>query len=214
LPRYARNDRVFSSPTSQGPCVIQGPEIRVLCSSGAALFAGAFTKLKPSTEAGLSIFPLLWCIASMLLAYFDKTFALNAPLKSIRIIAYATALLFFLGEARLANEKRSLSVYSILSLSALPMLAYIIPMIAARFSSADFAMGTMIEAALIASVWLYALSQVITAALSPEYIPVDAEAEADPAANEAEASAERATDGEPTQDCDNNEATDKTDDNN
>lgn len=182
--------------------------------SGAALFAGAFTKLKPSSNAATSIFPIVWGIVSMLVAYFDDTIALNSPLKSIRIIAYATALLFFLGEARLANEKRSVSTYTLFSLASVPMIAYVIPMIAARFSKAGFSMGTVIETALIASVWLYAVSQVITAALSPEYIPVDTEAEADPAANEAEVLAEPATDGEPTCDCNNNETTEKTDDNN
>lgn len=77
--------------------------------SGAALVMYAiFGSYKSTAAKLLSLCPPLYCAAQTLILYFDKTIAVNGPIKILTQLAYVALMLMFVADAGIAVEKKGI----------------------------------------------------------------------------------------------------------
>ena len=81
------------------------PQIKVVLTALAAVYFFLIPSDKMADNGILpfvSILPALYAVVSMLAVYFDKTYAMNSPVKIYDLAMYAAMALFFVAEARCA----------------------------------------------------------------------------------------------------------------
>ncbi len=79
------------------------PQIKVVLTALAAVYFFLITSDKMAGSEILSfvsMLPALYAVISMLSVYFDKTYAMNSPVKIYDLAMYAAMALFFVAEAR------------------------------------------------------------------------------------------------------------------
>lgn len=80
-------------------------QIRIVLTALAAIYFFAVTSEKASDTAlfpFVSLLPVLFAVFSILCTYFDKSYGMNAPVKTYDLMMYITMALFFTAEARCA----------------------------------------------------------------------------------------------------------------
>lgn len=129
--------------------------------SAAYLIISAVTKTeeKPVLTT-LGFFPVLWTAVCLLRIYFDRTSAINNPVKIFSQMALAAVMLFFLSELRIRVGKPVLRVYLAFSGAAAMLgFSYSVSLIAAYFSGVDGLSGDILLAVVILLCAVYAFSR-------------------------------------------------------
>lgn len=128
--------------------------------TAAYLIISAVTKTeeKPALTA-LGFFPVLWTAVCLLRIYFDRTSAINNPVKIFSQMALAAVMLFFLSELRIRVEKPVLRVYLAFSGAAAMLgFSYSVSLIAAYLSGVGGLSGDVLLAVVILLCAVYAFS--------------------------------------------------------
>ena len=85
---------------STGLPILEIVKLVLMALSAAYFFLAAAKESKTGGGfALLSLCPMLYAVVSLLLVYFDKTYAMNSPLKSYQLLLYISMALFFSAEA-------------------------------------------------------------------------------------------------------------------
>lgn len=128
--------------------------------TAAYLIISALTKTeeKPALTA-LGFFPVLWTAVCLLRIYFDRTSAINNPVKIFSQMALAAVMLFFLSELRIRVGKPVLRVYLAFSGAAAMLgFSYSVSLIAAYLSGVGELSGDVLLAVVILLCAVYAFS--------------------------------------------------------
>jgi len=128
--------------------------------TAAYLIISAVTKTeeKPALTA-LGFFPVLWTAVCLLRIYFDRTSAINNPVKIFSQMALAAVMLFFLSELRIRVGKPVLRVYLAFSGAAAMLgFSYSVSLIAAYLSGVGGLSGDVLLAVVILLCAVYAFS--------------------------------------------------------
>lgn len=128
--------------------------------TAAYLIISALTKTeeKPALTA-LGFFPVLWTAVCLLRIYFDRTSAINNPVKIFSQMALAAVMLFFLSELRIRVGKPVLRVYLAFSGAAAMLgFSYSVSLIAAYLSGVGGLSGDVLLAVVILLCAVYAFS--------------------------------------------------------
>ena len=128
--------------------------------TAAYLIISAVTKTeeKPALTA-LGFFPVLWTAVCLLRIYFDRTSAINNPVKIFSQMALAAVMLFFLSELRIRVGKPVMRVYLAFSGAAAMLgLSYSVSLIAAYLSGVGGLSGDVLLAVVILLCAVYAFS--------------------------------------------------------
>lgn len=128
--------------------------------TAAYLIISAVTKTeeKPALTA-LGFFPVLWTAVCLLRIYFDRTSAINNPVKIFSQMALAAVMLFFLSELRIRVGKPVMRVYLAFSGAAAMLgFSYSVSLIAAYFSGVGGLSGDVLLAVVILLCAVYAFS--------------------------------------------------------
>ena len=128
--------------------------------TAAYLIISAVTKTeeKPALTA-LGFFPVLWTAVCLLRIYFDRTSAINNPVKIFSQMALAAVMLFFLSELRIRVGKPVLRVYLAFSGAAAMLgFSYSVSLIAAYLSGVGELSGDVLLAVVILLCAVYAFS--------------------------------------------------------
>lgn len=128
--------------------------------TSAYLIISAVTKTeeKPALTA-LGFFPVLWTAVCLLRIYFDRTSAINNPVKIFSQMALAAVMLFFLSELRIRVGKPVLRVYLAFSGAAAMLgFSYSVSLIAAYLSGVGGLSGDVLLAVVILLCAVYAFS--------------------------------------------------------
>lgn len=128
--------------------------------TAAYLIISAVTKTeeKPALTA-LGFFPVLWTAVCLLRIYFDRTSAINNPVKIFSQMALAAVMLFFLSELRIRVGKPVLRVYLAFSGAAAMLgFSYSVSLIAAYLSGVGGLSGDVLLAVVILLCSVYAFS--------------------------------------------------------
>ena len=128
--------------------------------TAAYLIISAVTKTeeKPALTA-LGFFPVLWTAVCLLRIYFDRTSAINNPVKIFSQMALAAVMLFFLSELRIRVGKPVLRVYLAFSGAAAMLgFSYSVSLIAAYLSGVGGLPGDVLLAVVILLCAVYACS--------------------------------------------------------
>lgn len=128
--------------------------------TAAYLIISAVTKTeeKPALTA-LGFFPVLWTAVCLLRIYFDRTSAINNPVKIFSQMALAAVMLFFLSELRIRVGKPVMRVYLAFSGAAAMLgFSYSVSLIAAYLSGVGGLSGDVLLAVVILLCAVYAFS--------------------------------------------------------
>lgn len=128
--------------------------------TAAYLIISAVTKTeeKPALTA-LGFFPVLWMAVCLLRIYFDRTSAINNPVKIFSQMALAAVMLFFLSELRIRVGKPVMRVYLAFSGAAAMLgFSYSVSLIAAYLSGVGGLSGDVLLAVVILLCAVYAFS--------------------------------------------------------
>lgn len=128
--------------------------------TAAYLIISALTKTeeKPALTA-LGFFPVLWTAVCLLRIYFDRTSAINNPVKIFSQMALAAVMLFFLSELRIRVGKPVMRVYLAFSGAAAMLgFSYSVSLIAAYLSGVGGLSGDVLLAVVILLCAVYAFS--------------------------------------------------------
>ena len=128
--------------------------------TAAYLIISAVTKTeeKPALTA-LGFFPVLWTAVCLLRIYFDRTSAINNPVKIFSQMALSAVMLFFLSELRIRVGKPVLRVYLAFSGAAAMLgFSYSVSLIAAYLSGVGGLSGDVLLAVVILLCAVYAFS--------------------------------------------------------
>ena len=128
--------------------------------TAAYLIISAVTKTeeKPALTA-LGFFPVLWTAVCLLRIYFDRTSAINNPVKIFSQMALAAVMLFFLTELRIRVGKPVMRVYLAFSGAAAMLgFSYSVSLIAAYLSGVGGLSGDVLLAVEILLCAVYAFS--------------------------------------------------------
>lgn len=128
--------------------------------TAAYLIISAVTKSeeKPALTA-LGFFPVLWTAVCLLRIYFDRTSAINNPVKIFSQMALAAVMLFFLSELRIRVGKPVMRVYLAFSGAAAMLgFSYSVSLIAAYLSGVGGLSGDVLLAVVILLCAVYAFS--------------------------------------------------------
>lgn len=128
--------------------------------TAAYLIISAVTKTeeKPALTA-LGFFPVLWTAVCLLRIYFDRTSAINNPVKIFSQMALAAVMLFLLSELRIRVGKPVMRVYLAFSGAAAMLgFSYSVSLIAAYLSGVGGLSGDVLLAVVILLCAVYAFS--------------------------------------------------------
>lgn len=128
--------------------------------TAAYLIISALTKTeeKPALTA-LGFFPVLWTAVCLLRIYFDRTSAINNPVKIFSQMALSAVMLFFLSELRIRVGKPVMRVYLAFSGAAAMLgFSYSVSLIAAYLSGVGGLSGDVLLAVVILLCAVYAFS--------------------------------------------------------
>ena len=98
---------------STGIAVLKLVQLVLMALAAAYFFLTAAKDAKASGGfALLSLCPMLYAVLSLLLVYFDTSYAMNSPVKSYLLLVYISMALFFSAEARAVLRKPSPFLYT------------------------------------------------------------------------------------------------------
>ncbi len=124
-------------------------------------FLTALTEGKGGGYALASLCPMLFAMLSVLVAYFERGFGLNSPVKTYTILAYVAMALFFSSESRFALGRGALFWHTAFSVLC---IAFALPVGLSRFvlalSGNPLGMSPL-ESAICMLVAFYALSRLL-----------------------------------------------------
>lgn len=85
---------------STGLPILNIAQLVLMAFSAAYFFLSAARERKTGGFALVSLCPMLYALVSLLITYFDTSYAMNSPLKSYALLLYISMALFFSAEAR------------------------------------------------------------------------------------------------------------------
>lgn len=130
--------------------------------SAAYLIISAVTKAGSAKKLTvLGFFPVLWTAVCLLRIYFDRTSAINNPVKLYSQMALAAIMLYFLSELRIRVGKPVLRMYAAFAgISAMLGFSYSVSVIAASLAGVDDLSGELLLAVIILLSSLYGFSRI------------------------------------------------------
>lgn len=129
--------------------------------TAAYLIISAITKNDSSKKLTvLGFFPVLWTAVCLLRIYFDRTSAINDPVKIFSQMALAAIMLYFLSELRIRVGKPVLRMYAAFAgISAMLGFSYSVSVIIAYFAGVGALSGEILLATVILLSSVYAFSR-------------------------------------------------------
>ncbi len=134
--------------------------------SVAYLFLNAFLNRRYSeTRGAFGIAPIIFLLISAAQLYFDKTMPKNDPNKTVDLLAYIFAMIFFTAETRLSLGREKWRLYISLGIMGLATTAYSsVPTLLVYFIEAvSGGSAVMISSSIIAGMLIFSLFIFITA---------------------------------------------------
>lgn len=129
--------------------------------TAAYLIISAITKNDSSKKLTVfGFFPVLWTAVCLLRIYFDRTSAINDPVKIFSQMALAAIMLYFLSELRIRVGKPVLRMYAAFAgISAMLGFSYSVSVIIAYFAGVSALSGEILLATVILLSSVYAFSR-------------------------------------------------------
>lgn len=164
------------------------PQIRVVLTAFAAVYFFLITSEKMADSPLLpfvSMLPILYALAAMLCAYFDKSYGMNSPVKMYDLAMYAAMTLFFTAESRCVLRIPRPASYAFCGIACMVMCTVggVSHILVALHDTVGHGFS-LVESAAWLCVALYALSRLLDfgkAAVETKSVP---EEKAEPAAAE------------------------------